>query len=291
MGLFSKDIATLDDLYVHQLQDIYYAEKQITEGAAQDDREGDQPGADGTASRRTCARPRGRSSGSSRSSGCTGGSPGRRPARRSTASSRRPTRSSGDIADTEVLDAALIAAAQAVEHYEITRYGTADRLGPAARPCRMRVDSSRRRSPRRRRPMDLRALAGRLHPDGAGRRSANWSMPAATSPRPRSTAPINGTQKPESFPKWRGRNAGRLRLCAEGVALQHQPPRAGRGGRPPSTKFLTQGHHRARGQARPDPRQFTADEDLRCGGLRGIPEAAAEEARRDALRHAARGAP
>jgi len=30
----------------------------------------------------------------------------------------------GDVDDKEVLDAALIAAAQAVEHYEITRYGT-----------------------------------------------------------------------------------------------------------------------------------------------------------------------
>jgi ferritin-like metal-binding protein YciE len=31
---------------------------------------------------------------------------------------------SGDIADKDVLDAALLASAQAVEHYEITRYGT-----------------------------------------------------------------------------------------------------------------------------------------------------------------------
>ena len=30
----------------------------------------------------------------------------------------------GDVADKEVLDAALIASAQAVEHYEMTRYGT-----------------------------------------------------------------------------------------------------------------------------------------------------------------------
>ncbi len=30
----------------------------------------------------------------------------------------------GDIADKSVLDAALVAAAQAVEHYEIARYGT-----------------------------------------------------------------------------------------------------------------------------------------------------------------------
>ena len=29
MGLFSKDIKTFDDLFVHQLQDIYYAEKQL----------------------------------------------------------------------------------------------------------------------------------------------------------------------------------------------------------------------------------------------------------------------
>ncbi len=29
MGLFSKPIKTLDDLFVHTLQDIYYAENQI----------------------------------------------------------------------------------------------------------------------------------------------------------------------------------------------------------------------------------------------------------------------
>src|ERR1700749_4892607 len=29
MGMFTKDIKTMDDLFVHQLQDIYYAEKQL----------------------------------------------------------------------------------------------------------------------------------------------------------------------------------------------------------------------------------------------------------------------
>ena len=29
MGLFTKDIKTMDDLFVHQLQDIYYAERQL----------------------------------------------------------------------------------------------------------------------------------------------------------------------------------------------------------------------------------------------------------------------
>ena len=29
MGLFSKEIATFEDLFLHQLQDVYYAENQI----------------------------------------------------------------------------------------------------------------------------------------------------------------------------------------------------------------------------------------------------------------------
>ena len=29
MGLFTKDIKTMNDLFLHQLQDIYYAEKQL----------------------------------------------------------------------------------------------------------------------------------------------------------------------------------------------------------------------------------------------------------------------
>jgi ferritin-like metal-binding protein YciE len=29
MGIFTKDISTMEDLFLHQLQDIYYAEQQI----------------------------------------------------------------------------------------------------------------------------------------------------------------------------------------------------------------------------------------------------------------------
>ena len=29
MGFFSQDISTMDDLFVHTLRDMYYAEKQI----------------------------------------------------------------------------------------------------------------------------------------------------------------------------------------------------------------------------------------------------------------------
>ena len=59
----------------------------------------------------------------------------------------------GDISDKEVLDAALLASAQAVEHYEITRYGTliawlSSSAVPTARACCSRT-SKRKRLPTR----------------------------------------------------------------------------------------------------------------------------------------------
>lgn len=123
MGFFSKDIKTLDDLFVHTLRDIYYAEKQIlealpkmiekatapelkagfeqhlreTEGHVQrvekvfdmhgvQAKEVDCPAIDGIL--------------------------------------EEADEVSGEVEDKNVLDAALLASAQAVEHYEITRYGT-----------------------------------------------------------------------------------------------------------------------------------------------------------------------
>ena len=57
----------------------------------------------------------------------------------------------GEVDDKNVLDAALIAAAQAVEHYEMTRYGTliawAKQLGRA--DCASLLEQNcRRRRPR-----------------------------------------------------------------------------------------------------------------------------------------------
>ena len=123
MGLFSKDIKTMDDLFVHTLRDIYYAEKQIlkalpkmidkatnvelrngferhlveTEGHVErleqvfemhgvEAKGVDCPAIDGII--------------------------------------KETNEIAGEVEDPQVLDAALIAAAQAVEHYEITRYGT-----------------------------------------------------------------------------------------------------------------------------------------------------------------------
>jgi ferritin-like metal-binding protein YciE len=123
MGLFSKDIKTMDDLFVHTLRDIYYAENQIlkalpdmiekasdpqlrqafqshlgeTKGHVQrveqvfkmhgvDVKGVDCPAIDGIID--------------------------------------EADEVAGEVDDKQVLDAALIAAAQAVEHYEMTRYGT-----------------------------------------------------------------------------------------------------------------------------------------------------------------------
>ena len=123
MGFFSKDIKTMDDLFVHTLRDIYYAEGQILhalpdmiekahdaqlkQGFETHLRETenhvkrlekvfqmhgteplgvDCPAIDGIIEEADDV--------------------------------------AGDVEDSAVLDAALIAAAQAVEHYEITRYGS-----------------------------------------------------------------------------------------------------------------------------------------------------------------------
>jgi ferritin-like metal-binding protein YciE len=123
MGLFTADIKTLDDLFVHTLQDIYYAENQILKALpkmismatdpqlksgfehhlteteqqvrrleqvfqmhGQPVQQANCPAIDGII--------------------------------------KEANQISGDISDNDVLDAALAAAAQAVEHYEITRYGT-----------------------------------------------------------------------------------------------------------------------------------------------------------------------
>src|SRR6202021_1357392 len=123
MGLFTKDIKTMDDLFVHQLQDIYYAEKQLAKALPKMAEKAtdkqlkqvflshleettthvqrleqvfqmigtqvkavDCPAIDGII--------------------------------------EEADEVAGEVADKSVLDAALINAGQAAEHYEITRYGS-----------------------------------------------------------------------------------------------------------------------------------------------------------------------
>jgi len=132
MGLFTKDIKTLDDLFVHQLQDIYYAENQITKALPKMISKATSPqlrqGFE-THLRETENQIR-RLEQVFQMHGHT---PKQVDCPAIDGIIKEADETAGDIDDKEVLDAALLASAQAVEHYEITKYGTliawAKRLG------------------------------------------------------------------------------------------------------------------------------------------------------------------
>ncbi|GEP11307.1 ferritin-like domain-containing protein [Methylobacterium gnaphalii] len=132
MGLFTKDIKTLDDLFVHTLQDIYYAENQITKALPKMiDKATDPQLKQGfeTHLRET----EGQIKRLEQVFEMHGHSPKAVTCPAINGIIEEANELAGDVADKEVLDAALLASAQAVEHYEITRYGTliawAKRLG------------------------------------------------------------------------------------------------------------------------------------------------------------------
>jgi ferritin-like metal-binding protein YciE len=123
MGLFSKDIETMDDLFLHTLQDIYYAENRIvkslpemievaTDAQLKQGLEAHLGETKGHVQRLEQVfqmlgqKPR--------SVNC--------PAIDGIIEEAEEV--TGEVDDKNVLDAAIIAAGQAVEHYEITRYGS-----------------------------------------------------------------------------------------------------------------------------------------------------------------------
>jgi len=132
MGIFGKDIRTMEDLFLHQLQDIYYAEQQITKAL---------PKMIEKATNRDLAagfkthleethkqierldkvfEKLGRKPSATQCPAIDG-------------IIKEADEVAGEIEDKAVLDAALITSAQAVEHYEMCRYGTlvawAEQLG------------------------------------------------------------------------------------------------------------------------------------------------------------------
>ena len=123
MGLFTKDIVTFEDLFLHQLQDIYYAENQITKALPKmADKATDPALKQGfeTHLRET----EGQIALLERVFGLIGESPKAATCPAIDGIIKEANEVASEIADKVVLDAALIASAQAVEHYEITRYGT-----------------------------------------------------------------------------------------------------------------------------------------------------------------------
>ena len=132
MGLFTKDIKTMEDLFLHGLHDIYYAENQIAKSlpkmidlatnrdltkTLKDHLEEtkNQIARLDQVFKKLGQQPQGVQ--------C--------PAIDGLISEADDV--AGEVADKQVLDAAVIGAAQSVEHYEIARYGTliawADELG------------------------------------------------------------------------------------------------------------------------------------------------------------------
>jgi ferritin-like metal-binding protein YciE len=123
MGLFAKDIETMDDLLLHGLKDIYYAENQIIKSLPKlvekatnrDLTKGLKDHLEETKNqvarldqvfKKLGQEPKGVQ--------C--------PAIDGLIQEADDV--AGEVSDKDVLDAAIVGAAQAVEHYEIARYGT-----------------------------------------------------------------------------------------------------------------------------------------------------------------------
>jgi ferritin-like metal-binding protein YciE len=123
MGLFSKDIKNLDDLFVHTLQDIYYAEQQILKALPDMiEKATNRQLTEGF--KKHLEETKGHVKRVEEVFKLHGHQPKGVDCPAIDGIIEEANEIAGDIADKSTLDAALIAAAQAVEHYEMTRYGT-----------------------------------------------------------------------------------------------------------------------------------------------------------------------
>jgi ferritin-like metal-binding protein YciE len=123
MGLFSKDIKTMDDLFVHTLQDIYYAENQITKALPKMMEKATAPALK-QAFQMHLTETQNQIRRLEQVFRMHGQEPKAVDCPAIDGIIKEANSLIGEIADPEVLDAGMLASAQAVEHYEITRYGT-----------------------------------------------------------------------------------------------------------------------------------------------------------------------
>lgn len=123
MGLFSKDIKTMDDLFVHTLQDVYYTERSIVDALPDMISKASSPQL-----RAAFESHLGETRNHVRRLEQVFQMIGKQPSSASCPAIdgiiEEANTIASDVDDKNVLDAALIAAAQAVEHYEMTRYGS-----------------------------------------------------------------------------------------------------------------------------------------------------------------------
>jgi ferritin-like metal-binding protein YciE len=123
MGFFSKDIHTMDDLFVHTLRDIYYAEQQILK-ALPDMVEKATDATLKQAFQSHLAETKGHVQRVEQVFKMHGAEAKGVDCPAIDGILEEADEVAGEVDNKKVLDAALIAAAQAVEHYEMTRYGT-----------------------------------------------------------------------------------------------------------------------------------------------------------------------
>src|SRR5882724_8111602 len=123
MGLFTRDIKTMNDLFVHQLQNVYYAEKQLVKALPKmADKATDKQLKQGFLTHLEETKTHVQRleqvfqmhGAQVKAVDC--------PAIDGII--KEANEVAGEVADKSVLDAALIDAAQAAEHYEIARYGS-----------------------------------------------------------------------------------------------------------------------------------------------------------------------
>lgn len=132
MGLFSKPIKSLNDLFLHTLKDIYYAENQIVKALPTMVEKATDPALK-SAFQTHLSETKGQVTRLERVFQLLGEEPKGVTCAAIDGILAEAKEVMSDIDDKMVLDAGMLSGAQAVEHYEITRYGTlvafARRLG------------------------------------------------------------------------------------------------------------------------------------------------------------------
>src|ERR1700759_245681 len=123
MGLFTKDIKTMNDLFLHQLQDIYYAEKQLVKALPKMAQKATDPQLkQGFLTH--LEETKGHVERLEQVFKMHGAQVKAVDCPAIDGIIEEADEVSGEVPDKEVLDAAIVNAAQAAEHYEMTRYGT-----------------------------------------------------------------------------------------------------------------------------------------------------------------------
>ena len=136
MGLFSKDIKSMEDLFLHTLQDVYYAENQIVKSLPKM--------IEKATNRELACGLRNHLAETENQLSCLeqvfeaiGETPRGTECPAMDGLLKEADNVAGEVDDKKVLDAAIIGSAQAIEHYEISRYRPTSSPGPKSSATRM----------------------------------------------------------------------------------------------------------------------------------------------------------